>query len=72
MKAKMIISLVAILVLASANHGYAQGYPTKPVSLMVAYPAGGSTDVGAWILASIAEKDLGQPIVVLNKAGVQI
>jgi len=36
---------------------------------MVAYPAGGSTDVGARILASIAEKELGQPIVVLNKAG---
>jgi tripartite-type tricarboxylate transporter receptor subunit TctC len=36
---------------------------------MVAYPAGGSTDVGARIVASIAEKELGQPIVVLNKAG---
>jgi tripartite-type tricarboxylate transporter receptor subunit TctC len=69
MKAKVIISLAAILVLLSANHGDAQGYPVKPVSLMVAYPAGGSTDVGARILASIAEKDLGQPIVVLNKAG---
>jgi tripartite-type tricarboxylate transporter receptor subunit TctC len=36
---------------------------------MVAYPAGGSTDVGARIVASIAEKGLGQPLVVLNKAG---
>jgi tripartite-type tricarboxylate transporter receptor subunit TctC len=46
-----------------------QAFPAKPVSLMVAYPAGGSTDVGARILASLAEKDLGQPLVVLNKAG---
>jgi tripartite-type tricarboxylate transporter receptor subunit TctC len=35
----------------------------------VAYPAGGSTDVGARIVASIAEKALGQPIVVVNKGG---
>lgn len=69
MKTKVIISLVAILVLILASHAYPQAYPTKPVSLMVAYPAGGSTDVGARIVASIAEKDLGQPLVVLNKAG---
>jgi putative tricarboxylic transport membrane protein len=69
MKARVIISLAAIFGMIFANHAYPQGYPTKPVSLMVAYPAGGSTDVGARILAFIAEKDLGQPLVVLNKAG---
>jgi tripartite-type tricarboxylate transporter receptor subunit TctC len=47
----------------------AQTFPTKPVQLMVAYPAGGSTDIAARIVASIAEKDLGQSIVVVNKAG---
>jgi tripartite-type tricarboxylate transporter receptor subunit TctC len=36
---------------------------------MVAYGAGGETDIGARILAAIAEKDLGQPIVVVNKGG---
>ena len=36
---------------------------------MVAYPAGGSTDVAARIVAAIAEKHLGQPIVVVNKGG---
>ena len=36
---------------------------------MVAFPAGGSTDVGARIVAAIAEKQLGQPIVVVNKGG---
>lgn len=44
-------------------------YPTKPVALMVAYPAGGSTDIGARVVANLAEKELGQPMVVLNKAG---
>jgi tripartite-type tricarboxylate transporter receptor subunit TctC len=44
-------------------------FPSKPVTLMVAYPAGGSTDVGARILAAIAEKALGQSIVVSNRPG---
>jgi tripartite-type tricarboxylate transporter receptor subunit TctC len=47
----------------------AQAFPTKPVQLMVAYPAGGSTDIAARIVAAIAEKDLGQSIVVVNKGG---
>jgi tripartite-type tricarboxylate transporter receptor subunit TctC len=46
-----------------------QDFPTKPVQLMVAYPAGGSTDIAARIVAAIAEKSLGQPIVVVNKGG---
>jgi tripartite-type tricarboxylate transporter receptor subunit TctC len=47
----------------------AQAFPTKPVQLMVAYPAGGSTDIAARIVAAIAERDLGQSIVVVNKGG---
>lgn len=47
----------------------AQDYPNRAVNLIVAAPAGGNTDVGARILCAIAEKELGQPIVVLNKAG---
>ena len=48
---------------------FAQAFPTKPVQMMVAYPAGGSTDIAARIVAAIAEKDLGQSIVVMNKGG---
>jgi tripartite-type tricarboxylate transporter receptor subunit TctC len=60
----VLVALVALVPGAAA-----QDYPTKPVQLMVAYPAGGSTDVGARIVAAIAEKELGQPIVVANKGG---
>ncbi len=52
-----------------ASSAIAQDFPSKPLNLMVAFPAGGSTDVAARIVASIAEKQIGQPIVVLNKAG---
>ena len=62
------IALTAVLALA-AGPALAQSFPTKPVQLMVAYPAGGSTDVAARIVGSIAEKHLGQPVVVVNKAG---
>jgi tripartite-type tricarboxylate transporter receptor subunit TctC len=44
-------------------------YPNRPVTLQVPFPPGGSTDVGARIVATIAEKELGQPLVVVNKAG---
>jgi tripartite-type tricarboxylate transporter receptor subunit TctC len=59
----------------TAVFGFASGpapaadFPTKPVQLMIAYPAGGSTDVAARIVAAIAEKQLGQPIVVVNRGG---
>src|SRR6266545_2883968 len=61
----------AALALAATigSAGAQQNFPTKPVQLMVAYPAGGSTDIGARIVAAIAEKSLGQPIVVVNKGG---
>jgi tripartite-type tricarboxylate transporter receptor subunit TctC len=54
---------------AIASPALAQDFPKKPLQMIVAFPAGGSTDIGARILASFAEKEIGQPIVVVNKAG---
>jgi tripartite-type tricarboxylate transporter receptor subunit TctC len=65
---RIVIALVVALGLP-ASGAQAADYPTKPVQLMVAYPAGGSTDVAARIVAAMAEKELGQPIVVINKSG---
>ncbi len=44
-------------------------YPSKPVNLLVGYPAGGTTDLSARALALAASKVLGQPVVILNKPG---
>ncbi len=60
-------AVVCLMVMGSSV--YAADYPTKAIMLQVAYPPGGSTDVGARIIASIAEKEMGQPIVVINKGG---
>ncbi|GAB7055150.1 MULTISPECIES: tripartite tricarboxylate transporter substrate binding protein [Paenibacillus] len=47
----------------------ANGYPNKPITLIVAFEAGGGTDVGARILAPYVEKELGVPLVISNKPG---
>src|SRR5712691_3516284 len=47
----------------------AQTFPARPVTLIVPWAAGGSTDVGMRALASAAEKHLGQSIVVENRPG---
>ena len=60
--------LAASAATAIASPAIAQNYPRRAVQLIVAFPAGGSTDVGARILAASAEKDFGQPITVVNKA----
>src|SRR3990172_6230864 len=59
----------ALAVAAVGGATAQQDYPTRPIQLMVAFPAGGSTDIAARIVASIAEKEIGQSIVVVNKGG---
>ena len=54
-------------VVATAVH--AQTFPTRPVKLIIAFPAGGPTDITMRQLADNASKILGQPIVVDNKPG---
>ena len=59
----------AIFVWALIIPAAAQDYPTKPINLVIQYPAGGSTDLTARALANGAKKYLGQPIVSENKPG---
>ena len=44
-------------------------YPSKPITMLIPFAAGGSTDVVARVLASVAEKSLGKSIVVVNRPG---
>ncbi len=46
-----------------------QGYPTKPIRMVVPFPPGGGTDTMARMFAEKMSADLGQPIVVENKSG---
>lgn len=47
----------------------AQPFPSKPISLVVPFPAGGTTDVLARALGQELAKSLGQPVIVENKPG---
>jgi len=44
-------------------------YPTKPINLIIGAPPGGPLDSHARILGEVASKELGAPIVIINKAG---
>jgi tripartite-type tricarboxylate transporter receptor subunit TctC len=62
---RLIVAACAAIPLWAA----AQGYPTKPVRIVVPYPAGGSVDIVARILAQKLTLSMGQPFLVENKAG---
>ena len=47
----------------------ADGFPSKPVTLVVPYQAGGSTETMARVYAAALEKELGQPVLVTTKPG---
>ena len=52
-----------------ARTARAQAYPARPITLIVPFPPGGSTDVGARIVADHMSRTLGQQIVVQNVSG---
>jgi tripartite-type tricarboxylate transporter receptor subunit TctC len=51
------------------SYAQAQDYPAKPIEVIVGYPPGGGTDMIARAVADAAPKYVGQPLVVVNKAG---
>jgi tripartite-type tricarboxylate transporter receptor subunit TctC len=64
-----IARIAAVLSLALSGAAAAQDYPTRPITLVVPYAAGGGNDVMARIVAEKMSKSLGQQIVIENKGG---
>jgi len=60
---------IAALGLVGAVGSAAAAWPERPVTLIVPWGAGGGTDATARIIASLLEKDLGQPVNVVNRTG---
>jgi tripartite-type tricarboxylate transporter receptor subunit TctC len=63
--------LFALTLVFSVSNALAQSYPTRPVKLIVPFPAGSATDQVARLAGSQLQEALGQPFVVENKAGAQ-
>lgn len=64
---RVVLAALATTVLAGGALG--QGYPSKPVKLIVPFGAGSSTDIIARVIAAPLQQALGQPVVVENKPG---
>ena len=62
-------ALLGMLGVLSALPAAAQNYPARPITLIVPWGAGGGTDATARIIGSLLEKDLGQPVNVVNRTG---
>ena len=61
--------VVAGLAFQSRAQSSAQAFPGRPLKLIVAFPAGGPTDITMRVLADNASKILSQPVVIENKPG---
>ncbi|HMA71323.1 MAG TPA: tripartite tricarboxylate transporter substrate binding protein [Xanthobacteraceae bacterium] len=62
-------SLAAASVFTSQAGTAAEKYPTRPIHFIAAFPAGGAVDITARILADWLSNDLGQQVIVENRAG---
>ena len=64
-------ALAAVFALAAGAHGLAsaQAYPSRPITIIVPYSAGGGMDVVARAVGKRLGEELGQPVVVENRTG---
>jgi tripartite-type tricarboxylate transporter receptor subunit TctC len=62
-------ALIAAVIVIASSLSFAQGYPSKPIRLIVPYPAGGTVDSVARNLQPELAKAFGQPIIVENLVG---
>ncbi|MEZ5714835.1 MAG: tripartite tricarboxylate transporter substrate binding protein [Paracoccaceae bacterium] len=68
-KLVQMVGATLVSALALGSGAFAEDYPERPIRLIVAYSAGGSTDFAARLLADEMSKHLSQPVAVENKPG---
>ena len=69
LSACLAVVVAFLLTMAVAPAARADEYPTRPVTLIVPYTPGGSTEILARITAQKLEQRLGKPVIVENKPG---
>lgn len=65
----ILVSILFVLTLSARVQPAAAEYPERSITLVVPFPPGGVTDLGARVFADAVEKELKKPVVVVNKAG---
>src|SRR5690606_7122764 len=66
---RAVAAAIAMAAICATGSAWADSYPTKPITLVVAYPAGGDTDALARLFAEKLSARVGQPVVVDNRPG---
>jgi len=66
---RWVVSICALLGALGPACALAQAWPSKPITLVVGFAAGGATDTAARIIAKKLTENLGQPVIVENRAG---
>ncbi len=69
MKRRQLVQLAGAALAAPVFTAQAQSFPAKPIKLIIAFPAGGPTDITMRSLADGASKILGQTVIIDNKPG---
>jgi tripartite-type tricarboxylate transporter receptor subunit TctC len=69
MEMPAMLAFAALMLLTASTRAAAAPYPDHPVTLIVPYAAGGSSDVLARLIGEPLSRSLGQPIVIDNRAG---
>src|SRR5579864_8890814 len=62
-------AIAAVIWLGCGGIAFAEDYPTRPITMIVPFPAGGATDTLARFLGEKMRPSLGQPIVIENVGG---
>ena len=63
------IAWLCSIFLLFASTYFVQAYPSKPVKIIVPFPAGGTTDIVARMVGARMSESMGQPVIIENRAG---
>ena len=66
---KLRFLLLFLIAVAFSPSAHAQSFPSKPIRIVVPFPAGGTTDIAARIVAQRMQESMGQPVLVENRGG---